>query len=143
MQFNFTIAHIPGKLKTASDFLSRLEMDPNEKRILKIREDVPTKPIEVNIGSTGIANEEPVLFDPTDQQETTEQELWMRKKEARNAVPNDPPVITVSCYYANDLHKDTTSVNIARFNKTITYTYRARLRSNITKFQTRNVGITI
>ena len=49
LQFNFTIAHIPGKMNTAADFLSRLEMDPNEKVILKIREDIPTKPIEVNI----------------------------------------------------------------------------------------------
>ena len=92
-------------------------MDPNEKIILKIREDIPTKPIEVNIESTGIAQEEPVFFDPTDQQETIEKELWIRKEEARNAIPNDPPVITVSCYYANDLHKDTTIVNIAQLTK--------------------------
>ena len=104
-------------MNTAADFLSRLEMDPNEKIILKIREDIPTKPIEVNIESTGIAQEEPVSFDPTDQQETTEKELWKRKEEVRNAIPNDPPVITVSCYYANDLHKDTTLVNIAQLTK--------------------------
>ena len=36
LQFNFTIAHIPGKRNTAADFLSRLEMDPNEKIILKL-----------------------------------------------------------------------------------------------------------
>ena len=114
LQFNFAIAHIPGKMNTAADFLSRLEMDPNEKIILKIREDIQIKPIEVNLESTGIAQEEPVFFDPTDQQETTEKELWKRKEEVRNAIPNEPPVITVSCYYANDLHKDTTIVNIAQ-----------------------------
>ena len=92
-------------------------MDPNEKIILKIREDIPTKPIEVNIESTGIAQEETVFFDPTDQQETTEKELWKRKEEARNVIPTDPPVITVSCYYANDLHRDTTIVNIAQLTK--------------------------
>ena len=117
LQFNFTIAHNPGKLNTAADFLSRLEMDPNEKIILKIREDIPTTPIEVNIESTGIAQDETVFFDPTNQLETTEKELWKRKEEARNAIPNDPPVITVSCYYANDLHKDTTIVNIAQLTK--------------------------
>ena len=117
LQFNFTIAHIPGKMITAADFLSRLEMDPNEKIILKIREDIPTKAIEVSIESTGIAQEEPVFFDPTDPQETAEKELWKRKEKARNAIPNDPPVITVSCYYANDLHKDTTIVNIAQLTK--------------------------
>ena len=62
LQFNFTIAHIPGKMNTAADYLSRLEMDPNEKIILKIRGDIPTKAIEVNIESTGIAQEEQVFF---------------------------------------------------------------------------------
>ena len=117
LQFNFTFAHIPGKMNTAADFLSLLEVDPNEKNILKIREDIPTKPIEVNIESTGIAQEETVFFDPTDQQETTEKEIWTRKEEARNAIPNDPPVITVSCYYANDLHKDTSIVNITQLTE--------------------------
>ena len=105
-------------MNTAADFLSQLEMDPNEKINLKITEDIPTKPIEVNIESTGIAQEEQFFHDPTDQQGTTEKELWTRKEEARNALPNDPPVNTVSCYYANDLHKDTTIVNIAQLTKT-------------------------
>ena len=104
-------------MNTAADFLSRLEMDPNEKKILKIREDIPTKPIEVNIESTGIAQEQTVFFNPTNQQEATEKEPWKRKEEVQNAIPNDPPVITVSCYYANDLHKDTTVVNIAQITK--------------------------
>ena len=102
---------------TAADFLSRLELDPNEKVVLKIREDIPTKPIEVNIESTGIGQEEPVFLDTSDQQETTEKELWKRKEKARIAIPNDPPVITVSCYYANDLHKDRKTVNIAQLTK--------------------------
>ena len=117
LQFIFTIAQLPGKMNIAADFLSRLEMYPNEKIIIKIREDIPTKPIEVNIESTGIAQEETVFSDPTDQQETTEKDFWKRKEEARNAIPNDPPVITVSCFYANDLHKDTTIVNIAQLEK--------------------------
>ena len=78
LQFNITIAHIPEKMNTAAEFLSRLEMDPNENIILKIREDIPTKPIEVNIESTGFAQEKQVFFDPTDQQGTTEKELWSR-----------------------------------------------------------------
>ena len=92
-------------------------MDPNEKTILKIREDIPTKAIEVNIESTGIAQEEQVFFYPADPQEITEKELWKRKEGARNAIPTDPPVITVSCYYANDLHKDKKIVNIAQLTK--------------------------
>ena len=117
LQFNFTHPHIPGNMNTAVDFLSRLEVDPYEKVILKIREDIPLKPIEVNTEYTGIAQEEPVFFDTTDQQETTENELWKCKVEARIAILNDPPVITVSFYYANDLHKDTTIVNKAQLTK--------------------------
>ena len=116
-QLNFTIAHIPGKMNTAADFSSRLEMDPNEKITFKIRKDIPTKPIEVNIESTGIAQKESVFVDTTDQKQATEKQLWKRKEETPNAIPNDPPVITVSCYYANDLHKDTTIMNIAHLTK--------------------------
>ena len=92
-------------------------MDPNEKIFSKIRVDTPTKPIEVNIESTGIAQEEPVFVGTTNQQETTEKELWKRKEEAHYAKPNDPPVITVACFYANDLHKDATIMNKAQLTK--------------------------
>ena len=117
LQFNFTIAHSPGKMNTAADSLSRLEMDPNEKVFLKMRGDIPTKQVEVNIESTVIAQEGPVSFDTTDQHETTEKKLWKLQEEARNVVSNDPPVTIVSCFYANNLHKDTTIVNIAYFTK--------------------------
>ena len=107
------------------------------------RKDIPVKTIEVKIESTRIVQEEPVFFDTTDQQEAAEKELWKRLEEARIAIPNNPPVITVSCYYSNDLHIFTTTVNIAQFYITIIYTHRTRFRSNITKFKTRNVGTTI
>ena len=66
LQFSFTIAYIPGKMSTAADYFSDLEMDPNEKTTLKIREDIPTKSMEVNIESAGIAQEELVIFDTAD-----------------------------------------------------------------------------
>ena len=75
IQFNFIIAHIPGKNNTAADYLSRIERDPNEKLkklILKIREDVATKPIEVNVQSAGVSQEEQVFFTEEDG-ETEEQ----------------------------------------------------------------------
>ena len=141
MQYNFTIAHIPGNMNTAADFfLPCLEMNPNEKVILKVREDIPTNPTEVNIEATGIAQEEPVFFDTTDQHQTTEKELWKPKEEARNGVPNDPPVITVSCYYANDLHKDTNNCEHNTYNETIAFAYRTRFWPKVTEFQTQNVG---
>ena len=71
----------------------------------------------MNIESTGLAQEETVFFDTTDQKKTPENELWSRIEEAQSAIPSFPPVITVSCYYANDLHRDTTIVNIAQLTK--------------------------
>ena len=58
IQSIFTIAHIPGKNNTAADYLSRLEMDPNDELILTIREDFIIEPIEFNIQSTGVTEEE-------------------------------------------------------------------------------------
>ena len=65
-------------MDTAADFLSHLEMNPCEKIFIKIGKDIPPKPIEVNIESTGVAQEEPFFIDTTDQHETTERELWKR-----------------------------------------------------------------
>ena len=53
LQFNLIIAHIPGKNNTAADYLSRMEMDPKENLVLKIREDVETRPIDVNVQAAG------------------------------------------------------------------------------------------
>ena len=116
-------------------------MDPNEQILLKIREDIPTKPIEVNIETTGLAQEEPVFFDPTDQRETTEKELWTRKEEARNAIPYDPPVITVSCYYVNDLHIDTTIVNIAQLTKPSRILIKQDSDPNLLNFKREMLGL--
>ena len=67
-------------MNTAADFLTRFQIDPNEKIILKIKEEIPTKPFEVNIESTGIAQEKPVFFDTMDQHETTKKNFGNLKK---------------------------------------------------------------
>ena len=77
----------------------------------------------MNIESTGIAQEEPVFFDTTDQFETTEKEVWKLKEEKQNAIANNPPVVTVSCFYATDLHKDN-ECEQNTIRKTITHSYR-------------------
>ena len=61
-QFYFTKAHIPVKMNTNTDFLSRLESDSNKKYVLKIREDVTTQPSEVNMKSTGSRQEDQFFF---------------------------------------------------------------------------------
>ena len=73
VQFKFTIAQTPGKNNTAADYLSRLEVDPKDKVILAIREDITTKPVEVNFQSNRVAEEEQICF--KEDNDETEQEM--------------------------------------------------------------------
>ena len=57
LQFNFYYCTHFWDKEPSSKFFIHLEMDPNEKIIFKIREVIPSQPIEVNIESTGIAQE--------------------------------------------------------------------------------------
>ena len=93
IQFNFVIAHIPGKNNTAADYLSRMETDPKEKLVLKIREDIETKPIEVKVQSAGVADEEQVFF--TEQDDETEAQIWKRKKQSRTNPIDQEGVIQI------------------------------------------------
>ena len=86
MQFNFTIAHIPGKNNTAADYLSRLEISPKEKLILRIREDISITPIELKVQSAGVTEEEQIFY--TDDDEETEEQIWKRKQDARSKPSN-------------------------------------------------------
>ena len=91
LQFNFTIAHVPGRLNTAADFLSRLDLDPKEKFQLLIRDDIQIAPIEVHIQSSNVAEGEQFYFLPEDDIETEEQ-IWERKQRARKKMlENDTP----------------------------------------------------
>ena len=71
IHFNFTIAHIPGKNNTAADYLSRMELDPTEKLVPKIRADVETQPFEVSVQSAGVSEEEQVFFTEEDNETRT------------------------------------------------------------------------
>ena len=55
IQFNFVIAHIPGAQNTAADYLSLLKADQESKFVMRIREDVQTLPIEINVQSAGVS----------------------------------------------------------------------------------------
>ena len=72
IRFSFVIAHIPGAHNTAADCLSRLEADPKDKLVMKIREDVQTLPIEKNVQSAGVSQEEQIFY-TNDDDETEEQ----------------------------------------------------------------------
>ena len=92
LQFHFTNAHVPGKMNTAADFLSRLDIQLKDKVHLTIRGDIRTTPVQVNIQSSGVAEEEQFSFMPDDDTETEEQ-IWERKLRARKKFTSevDPP----------------------------------------------------
>ena len=100
IQINFIIAHIPGKNNTATDYLSGVKMDPNEKLILKIREDVGTRPIEVNVQSAGLS-EEQVFF--TQEDNETEERIWERKKLSKTGHSLDKIVIQIDGMSENNV----------------------------------------
>ena len=82
LQYNFVIAHVAGAMNTAADFLSRTETNPTEKLEMNLRNDTQTKAIEVNIQSSGIAEEEQIYLHPDN--EIDEKTLWEQKDNIRN-----------------------------------------------------------
>ena len=69
-------------MNTAADFLSRLDISPKGKVLLQIREDIQTTPIQVNIQSSDIHEEDQFYFLPEDDSET-EEDICERKQRAR------------------------------------------------------------
>ena len=82
LQFNFHIMHVAGTQNTAADFLSRIDLNPKEKVELKIRNDITIQPIQVNLQSTDVADEEQHFFLPEETIET-EEEILLQKEQAR------------------------------------------------------------
>ena len=110
LQFNFTIAHVQGRMNTDADFLSRLDLDPKEKVQLLIREDIQTTPIKVHIQSSNVAEEEQFYFLPEDDIETEEQ-IWERKQRARKKIQeNDTPQTSGEEINNNTTHPEETTV---------------------------------
>ena len=70
--------HVAGSQNTAADFLSRFELTPKEKVQLKLRDDILTSPIEVNLQSSDVAEEVQLFFLP-DEKEDSEQEIFCQE----------------------------------------------------------------
>ena len=110
LQLNFTIAHVPGRMNTAADFLSRLDLYPKEKVQLLIRDDIQTTPIEGHIQSSNVAEEEQLYFLPEDDIETLEQ-IWERKQRARKKIQeNGTPQTPREQINNNTTHPEETTV---------------------------------
>ena len=61
IKFTFVIAHISRAQNTAAEYLSQLDAEPEDKLVVKNREDVQTLPIEINVQSAGVPQEEQIL----------------------------------------------------------------------------------
>ena len=83
LQFNFLIMHVAARQNTAADFLTRLELTPKESVRLKLRDDILTLPIEVNLQTTDVADEEQLFF-LRDEEQESEQEILQGKHVVNN-----------------------------------------------------------
>ena len=111
LQFSFHIMHVAGTQNTAADFLSRIDLNPKEKVELKIRNDITIQPIQVNLQSTDVADEEQLFFLPGETIET-EEEILLQKEQARqNARDEETPKIKLSI-------KETTPIPINKASYT-------------------------
>ena len=90
----------------------------NWKKInFKTREDVPTQSTDVDIESTGIEEEDQVLFQTDEAELPSEEQLWQQKREERNTVHKEPPVINASHCHINDKYTNTLTRNMEQSNK--------------------------
>ena len=80
LQFNFVLAHVPGVENLAADFLSRLEIRPEERVHLKLTDSIPVHHIEIDIASKTPKQEEdePDYFPPSE---------TLRQKKSHDAKP--------------------------------------------------------
>ena len=83
LQYKFNIAHIAGSVKTATDFLSRLDLKVTKKIRLKIKEDIQTTPIEVTTSSSDVADEKQFFVTQADKNDESEQQTLERKEQSR------------------------------------------------------------
>ena len=82
--------HVAGKPNTAADF--RLEVTPKEKIELTIRKDFRTTPIQMNMQSTDVEDDEQQFFLFDEQFETEEEILQQKitaKQQAQTAKQNE------------------------------------------------------
>ena len=88
LQFKFRTMHVAGSQNTAADFLFRMELTPKQKVQLKLLDDILTSPIEVNLQSTDVADEEQLFFLP-DEEEELEQKVFARKALSKQRAIDD------------------------------------------------------
>ena len=66
---------------------------------MKIREDVQALPIEINIQSAGVSQEEQIFY--TNDDDETEEQYWARKEAIRKNPATDEPTVTTQTLSTN------------------------------------------
>ena len=117
LQYNFKIVHLAGSIKTAADFLSRLELKVTEKIRLKIREDIQTTPIEVTTSSSDVADEKQFFFTHADNSNESEEQTLERKEQSRQnakqwAAKEELPALKTSVKEFTKINGNTTSYSM-------------------------------
>ena len=84
--------------------------------IFRIREDIPTTPIEFHVQSAGVSEEEQLFY--TEDDDETEEQILQRKKEAREHPANQLPEISFENFttHKSDCHKLSTLQKILYTN---------------------------
>ena len=96
LQFIFHIMHVAGTQNTASDFLSRLDLNSKERVELKIRDDITIRPIQTILLSTDVADGEQFFFLPDETIETEEEILSQKEQVRQNACDEETTKIKLS-----------------------------------------------
>ena len=78
-----------------------MELVPTKKLVLKLREDVQTRPIEVNVQSEGVSEEEQVFF--TEEDNETEEQIRKRKKQSHKGLKILEPIIQIDAIAENSV----------------------------------------
>ena len=73
--------HVAGSQNTAADFLSRLELTPKGKVQLKLRDDILTSPIEFNLQSSDVADEDYFFFLPDEEESEQTRKRTIKKSD--------------------------------------------------------------
>ena len=104
---------------TTADYLSRPEISSNEKLVLRLREEIPTTPIELHVHSAGVSEEEKIFYTADDDE--TEEQTLQRKKEARHHPAIQLPDISFETFttHQNDHHKLSTLQKLSHTNSIV------------------------
>ena len=84
--------------------------------ILRIREDIPTTPIELHVQSASVSEEEQSFY--TEDDDETEEQILQREKEAREHPANQLPDISFEKFttHKSDYHKLSTLQKLSYTN---------------------------